>query len=238
MRKTIILTLFLLFQISSIVYAMHISEGFLPLKWAIFYFIVSAPVIFLGVKKVIKISNKDKDSKLLLALCGAFIFLLSALKLPSVTGSCSHPTGVGLSAIVFGPLVTSVLSMLALLFQAIFLAHGGLTTLGANTFSMGIIGPFVSFIIYRLLKDKNKKFSVFLAAALGDLSTYVVTSIQLALAFPSQNGGIVASLVKFIGIFAITQIPLAIVEGIFTVIIFDYLFKDATQSFKLWGEKI
>ncbi|CCJ33921.1 Substrate-specific component CbiM of cobalt ECF transporter [Caloramator australicus RC3] len=237
MRKIIFLTLFLLFQISSIVHAMHISEGFLPIKWAIFYFVISFPVIFLGMKRVIEISNKEKDSKLLLALCGAFIFLLSALKLPSVTGSCSHPTGVGLSAIVFGPLVTSVLSMLVLLFQAIFLAHGGLTTLGANTFSMGIVGPFVSFLIYKFLKDKNKKLSVFLAAALGDLSTYVITSIQLALAFPSNNGGFFASLVKFLGIFALTQIPLAVVEGIFTVIIFDYLFENTRQSFKLWGEK-
>ena len=65
----------------------------------------------------------------------------------------------------------------------------------------------------------NKKVTVFLAAFLGDLFTYCVTSLQLATAYPSEVGGIGASLVKFLGIFATTQIPLAIIEGILTVVI-------------------
>src|SRR3712207_7226671 len=52
----------------------------------------------------------------------------------------------------------------------------------------------------------------------GDLMTYVTTSIQLSLAFPDKTGGFIASLEKFMSIFAITQIPLAISEGILTVI--------------------
>jgi cobalamin biosynthesis protein CbiM len=39
--------------------------------------------------------------------------------------------------------------------------------------------------------------SVFFAAMLGDLGTYLVTSVQLALAFPAEIGGFVASFVKF-----------------------------------------
>lgn len=61
--------------------------------------------------------------------------------------------------------------------------------------------------------------AVFFAASLGDLFTYCVTSIQLAMAYPSPEGGIGSSVVKFLGVFAPTQIPLAIVEGILTVII-------------------
>ena len=67
------------------------------------------------------------------------MFVLSALKIPSLTGSCSHPTGVGLGAILFGPSVMSVLGTIILLFQSLLLAHGGLTTLGANAFSMAIV---------------------------------------------------------------------------------------------------
>ena len=80
---------------------------------------------------------------------GAFVFVLSSLKLPSVTGSCSHPTGTGMGAIIFGPWITSVMATIVLVYQAIFLAHGGLTTLGANTFSMGIAGPIVGYLVYR-----------------------------------------------------------------------------------------
>ena len=54
---------------------------------------------------------------------------------------------------------------------------------------------------------------------LGDLFTYCVTSFQLALAYPSEVGGIGASIAKFLGIFATTQLPLAVIEGILTVVI-------------------
>ena len=82
-------------------------------------------------------------------------------------------TGTGLGAILFGPAAVSVLGLIVLVFQAILLAHGGLTTLGANTFSMAIAGPLVSFGLYKLcLKFKlNRKVAIFLAAFLGDLFT-------------------------------------------------------------------
>ena len=119
----------------------------------------------------------------------------------------------------------SLLGIIVLLFQAILLAHGGLTTLGANTFSMAIAGPFLSYGVYRLCKALrvNKLVAVFLAASLGDLFTYCVTSLQLALAHPSEVGGVGASLAKFMGVFAVTQIPLAVIEGLLTVIVISGL---------------
>ena len=65
----------------------------------------------------------------------------------------------------------------------------------------------------------NKKVNIFIAAALGDLITYCITSIQLAVAYPSPSGGVMASAAKFLAVFAPTQVPLAIVEGILTVLI-------------------
>ena len=47
--------------------------------------------------------------------------------------------------------------------------------------------------------------------------------MQLAWAFPDPQGGFGASFLKFAGIFAITQIPLAISEGLLTVLIFNAL---------------
>ncbi len=64
-------------------------------------------------------------------------------------------TGTGLGAILFGPCVTSILGIIVLIFQAILLAHGGLTTLGANCFSMAIAGPIISWILYKLLQKAN-----------------------------------------------------------------------------------
>lgn len=220
----IFIFLLLLFT-PSIGNAMHIMEGFLPMNWAIGWSLVSLPFLLFGIKRVNGVFKEDTNKKVLLALAGGFVFVLSALKIPSVTGSCSHPTGVGLGAILFGPTTMTVIGVIVLLFQALLLAHGGITTLGANTFSMAIVGPFVSYGIYKLLKDKgvNKSFVVFLAASLGNLMTYVVTALQLSFAYPDPVGGITSSMTKFLSVFALTQIPLAIIEGILTVVVINLL---------------
>lgn len=200
--------------------AMHIMEGFLPQTHAIVWGVVCLPFLVWSFIAIRKIVAEHRKAILLLAMMGAYAFVLSALKMPSVTGSSSHPTGTGLGAVLFGPAPMALLGLLVLLFQAILLAHGGLTTLGANTFSMAIAGPFVSFGVYKLCRKLkvNRLVSVGLACGLGDLFTYCVTSAQLALAHPGQ-AGVMASMAEFLGIFALTQIPLAIVEGILSAIV-------------------
>jgi len=203
---------------------MHIMEGFLPVGWAIFWFVVSIPFWVLGFRRIQRTVTEKPETRLLLGMTGAFAFVLSALKIPSVTGSSSHPTGTGLGAILFGPLEMSILGTIVLLFQAILLAHGGLTTLGANAFSMAIAGPLVAYGVWKFLKGRvSDGVAIFSAAALANLVTYVVTSVQLALAYPDPVGGFVASFLKFGAIFAVTQIPLAISEGILTVLVVNAL---------------
>ncbi|MGO5053095.1 energy-coupling factor ABC transporter permease [Lachnospiraceae bacterium LCP25S3_G4] len=211
----------LAFGITPTANAMHIMEGYLPVSYCIAWGVLCLPFLASGLFSIKKTLIENRKAITILAMSGAFIFVISSLKIPSVTGSCSHMTGTGLGAILFGPSAVSILGIIVLLFQAILLAHGGLTTLGANTFSMAIAGPFLSYGIYKLCQklNVNRKLSVFLAAMLGDLFTYCITSIQLALAYPSEQGGIMASAVKFLGVFAPTQLPLAIIEGILTVVI-------------------
>ena len=205
---------------------MHIMEGFLPHPWWEIWTIIAFPIVAYGVYRLSKITKEHPEAKPLLALMGAFIFILSALKLPSVTGSSSHPTGSGLAAVIFGPGVASVLSVIVLLFQALLLAHGGLTTLGANTVSMGIVGPAIAFGVWIIGRKARLPSSVvvFIAVALSDLGTYVVTSAQLALAVPIA-GNVFDSFLTFGAIYAVTQIPLAIGEGIIAVLLFDFLVK-------------
>jgi len=200
-------------------------EGFLPLQWALLWWLVALPCLAAGVYQLNRVLSADRDALPLLGVTGGFIFILSSLKLPSVTGSCSHPTGTGLSAICFGPWITSVIAAIVLLFQALFLAHGGLSVLGANLVSMGIAGPLAGWGVYRLLRDTpvGVYLTVFLACALADLFTYVVTSLELALAYPAEVGGVGSSLVVFLAVFAITQVPLAIVEGVVLVLVFRYI---------------
>lgn len=204
---------------------MHIMEGFLPIKHALGWSIVSAPFVAVGLHTINKRIKENPEQRMLFGVAAAFTFVLSALKLPSVTGSCSHPTGTGLGAILFGTLVMAPIGAVVLLFQALLLAHGGITTLGANIFSMAIVGPCAAALIFRIARTLNIRFAiaVFLAAALADLLTYFTTSAQLAFAFPDPVGGFTASFIKFAGVFALTQLPLAIIEGILTVIVMNAL---------------
>ena len=123
-----------LFAVAPVSNAMHIMEGYLPAGYCVAWGVVCLPFLIAG---FISLKNKvieNRRNLTLIAMSGAFIFVISSLKIPSVTGSCSHMTGTGLGAILFGPASVSVLGIIVLIFQAVLLAHGGLTTLGANTF--------------------------------------------------------------------------------------------------------
>ncbi|GAA0930248.1 energy-coupling factor ABC transporter permease [Pseudonocardia zijingensis] len=200
---------------------MHIAEGYLPPLHAVAWTAVAAPFVVHGARAVVRQVREAPETRLLLGAAGAFTFVLSALKLPSVTGSSSHPTGTGLGAILFRPPVMALLGTIVLAFQALLLAHGGITTLGANAFSMAVVGPWVAFGVFTLVRRLGGGLSVavFLAAALADLATYCTTAAQLALAHPDPTSGVAGALAEFIAIFALTQIPLAVTEGLLTVLV-------------------
>lgn len=200
---------------------MHIMEGYLDIYWCVFWTLLSLPFLIYGFYSIRRMLRQDPGQKTVLALSGAFIFVLSSLKMPSVTGSSSHPTGTGFSTMFYGVGVTSILSLIVLIFQALLLAHGGLTTLGANVFSMGIAGPLVAFLVFKALTKvgASTPVKVFITVFIADLMTYVMTSIELALAF----GPFTDSFISFMSIFALTQIPLGVVEGILFTIFIDYL---------------
>src|SRR5574344_1040507 len=206
---------------------MHIMEGFLDPIWCVVWFILAIPFVVLGAKKIIELMRDHPEHKMTIALSGAFIFLLSSLKLPSVTGSSSHPTGTGFSAVLYGVSVTSFLSTIVLIFQALLLAHGGLTTLGANIFSMGVIGPFVGALIWVLLRKAKASIpvSMFFAALFADLITYVVTSIQMTL----NHGQSIDAFVSFMTNYAATQLPLALMEGILFFMFATYLVRNKPE---------
>jgi cobalt/nickel transport system permease protein len=227
----------MILSVPQAVSGMHIMEGFLPPVWCISWGAAAIPFLVAGYFSIQRKINRNAKLKMLFAMTGAYTFVLSALKIPSLTGSSSHPTGTGLGAILFGPAAMSIIGLIVLLFQALLLAHGGLTTLGANTFSMAVAGPVAAYGVYSLIiKLKGPRWlAVFLGAALGDMVTYITASIQLAMAFPDKTGGFPASLVKFLGIYAITQIPLAMIEGILTVLIFNAIQAHSSEELKDLG---
>jgi cobalamin biosynthesis protein CbiM/cobalt ECF transporter T component CbiQ len=201
-------------------------EGFLPLEWAAFWTAVTIPFWIFGIKAMRKFFIEHPEKKLTVALSGAFIVILSSLKIPSVTGSSSHPTGTGMSVMLSRPWVTVMICTIVLLFQGMFMAHGGFTTLGANVFSMGIAGPFAAYYLFKFFKKKNVNATatVFATVFVANMVTYVVTAFQLALVVPYTDlPAFTDTFAAFLGIFAVTQIPIATAEGFLIVLFFKYL---------------
>ena len=201
---------------------MHISDGILEPKWILFWYVISAMFIALGLRIINKRIASDPSYLPRISLLGAVVFVISVWHIPvPVTGSSSHPVGTPLAAIIIGPFATVVISAIALFFQT-FVGHGGLTTIGANTFSMGIVGAFSGYLVYRLLKNISPLwFSAGMAGFVGSILTYMTTALELALSLNPEN---VMHYWKLYSLgFIPTQLPLCIAEFAFTGYVIKYI---------------
>jgi cobalt/nickel transport system permease protein len=199
-------------------YAMHISEGILPVQWAVLWFCLSIPFIALGLRNLRLRKAREPYLGAMVGLVGAGVFVISCMPIPVPTvGTCSHACGTGLAAILVGPTLSVVVASVALTLQALFLAHGGLTTLGANVFAMGVAGSFVGYGAFLLARHLGASWAVaaFLAGLLSDWATYSVTAFTLAAALHGE-GSLWTMFWSILVAFVPTQLPLGILEGLVT----------------------
>ena len=208
----------LLLAIAVPAHAMHISEGILPFNWAALWFVVAAPFVALGVRQLNRLAKDDLSMKPLVGLMAAVVFVISCMPIPVPTaGTCSHPCGTGIAAILVGPLVSILISTVALLIQALVMAHGGLSTLGADIVSMGVVGSFAGWLAFRGLRGVGASLGVaaFVAGICTDWATYLTTSAELASGIRgSEPFWPLATRISLA--FVPTQLPLGLLEGAMT----------------------
>jgi cobalt/nickel transport system permease protein len=216
---------------------MHIADGILTPAWCIFWYVVAGAFVFVGLRRIKAKRRIDPAYMSTVGLMGAAVFVISVWHIPvPVTGSCSHPVGTPMAAIIIGPFATVVVSAIALFFQT-FVGHGGITTIGANTFSMGIAGTFAGLGTFWALRKAGVSlwFSAGMGGLVGDLMTYVVAAFELAISIhPTQ-------LLEWWGIFTVgylpTQVPLAILEFGFTAAAIRYIAEHRPELLKAWMVK-
>ncbi|MBI4333975.1 MAG: energy-coupling factor ABC transporter permease [Chloroflexi bacterium] len=204
---------------------MHLSEGILPAGWAAAHYAAATPFVLMGAHKIKALTAKQPAVKPLMGLLGAAVFVISALPIPvPISGTCAHPTGVGLAALFLGPLPAAAITLVVLLIQSLFMAHGGLSTLGANTLNMGVIGAATGYTAFLLCRWTKLPLAAaaFAAGFFADLSTYAGTATSMALALHGDSpiGAVWATIALA---FAPTQIPLALLEGIITAGVFTFI---------------
>ena len=217
---------------------MHIPDGMLTGPMIIMWYIIAAVFIIIGARIIVKKRKENPSVMSILALMGAAVFIISVWHIPAGPSS-GHPTGTGLAAIIIGPFPTVVITAIALFFQ-VFLAHGGITTLGANTVSMGVVGAFSGFAVYWLARKARASFwlAAGLAGFVSDMLTYATTAFQLALnqsytLYQSPNF-LLPYFTLYMVEFSFVQIPIAIIEFAFTAITIQYIANHKPEILKWW----
>ena len=188
---------------------MHIPDGFLGSGTSIPLIAVAATFIAVSFRKIrqqffvgekikklatpegaefdtfasIKLIKKGKEKIFNMLTIGSFIFILQMMDIPLTNGVAGHFLGGALAAIVLGPWLGFLTISIILILQAFLLADGGIVALGANIFTMGIIGSVLAYYIYAYLKKKIVKnkliagfFVAWISVVLASFMFFILTN--------------------------------------------------------------
>ncbi|MEC8192480.1 MAG: energy-coupling factor ABC transporter permease [Myxococcota bacterium] len=200
---------------------MHLSEGILPLDQALVWSAITVPALAWSVRGEALARKEQPSSAVLMAGATSLLFAGTLMPLPvPVVGATSHICLTPLLALIVG--VRRILwpTFFVLLLHAMFFAHGGITTLGVNALTLGLVGPLVTVGAWGALQrmGANGAVGFGLACFLGGMSVYVTDALVLAAALSDTAEPATTFGVVLLG-FAPVQLPLSILEAVVSVYI-------------------
>ncbi|MCX8185821.1 MAG: energy-coupling factor ABC transporter permease [Sulfolobales archaeon] len=194
---------------------MHIPDGFLTLPVALISLAISSVFIALSIRKIRNENLLTSDRISILTSLSAGIFVAQMIAWPLPGGTSLHLVGGGLAGIVMGPWLGIITMSLVLLIQCLLFHDGGITAIGANILSMGIISVLTGYTIYRLLRRFTKHFIAgVIAGWLSLTSAGIVSGTILGASWSSYLP---------IYIMGVWHIALGIIEGMITGSVISYL---------------
>lgn len=163
---------------------MHIPDNYLSPSTCAVMGAVMLPVWTRAVKKVKKEVSRKKMP--ILGVCAAFSFLIMMFNVPVPGGTTAHAVGAVLTAILVGPYAAAISVTIALLIQALFFGDGGILAIGANTFNMAFVMPFVGYAVYNFVKSRTKTskgeyIAAFAGGYVGILAAAFIASIEFGI---------------------------------------------------------
>ena len=198
---------------------MHLAEGILPFEQAVGWSFAGIIALAWSIRGE-KLSRQDSTlPSVIMAGVTSLLFAVTLLPLPvPIVGATSHICLTPVLALLIGIRRLIWPTFFVLLLQAIFFAHGGLTTLGLNTLTLGVLGPAVTICLWTILRKFHIRNTICLviACGVGDLSIYVADAMLLAFALADA----VEPMVTFMGVtfgFAPVQVPLAVLEAVVSI---------------------
>lgn len=190
---------------------MHVSDGILSVK-------LSVALDCLAVAGIYYSAGKLKTDKIPAAgIMTAMMFVLSSIHFP--VGSFSfHLTFAGLAGVLLGAGSITVI-FICLLFQALFLQHGGVVSIGTNLLVIGS-GCIAGAACIKYIK--NRKFAGFA----GGFAGVAVPVLILGTLFHFSGYGR-----GYLYLMSIYVVPAA-VEGLLTLTVIRFLDKTAPELMK------
>jgi cobalt/nickel transport system permease protein len=164
---------------------MHIPDGYLSPQTYVPLYVAFGGFIAAALRKVRQsVSTKNIPY---LGMAAAFSFLIMMFNVPIPGGTTGHAVGASIVALVLGPWTAVVAVSVALIIQAFLFGDGGITAIGANCFNMAVVMPFVSVIVFKLVRGKAAGgWRVYLAAFLSGYIGLVVAAIVTSIEFGIQ----------------------------------------------------
>lgn len=159
---------------------LHIPDGFLNLPVALFFWLLSAILIGIAVRR--SGAEYDEGRIPLMGIMAAFIFAGQMINFPIAGGTSGHLLGGVLAAVTLGPwsgmlVMTTVIGVQALIFQ-----DGGLLAMGTNIFNMGLLTVAIGYGLQGLVAGRSPRTRLAGAAFAAWLSVIAgafLTSLQL-----------------------------------------------------------
>ena len=206
---------------------MHITEGIITGSAAVIYTGVGIALVGVGASRMKKFVQDFPEKKPLLGMGGALIFFISLIPIPAFTGTCSHPCGTPLVAILLGPWIGVALTGVSLLLQAAFFAHGGFGTWGANVVALGFSGCMFGWGSFKLARKLGLPLwaAGFAGGLIGDIMVYMVSGLILGTVLstaPNPQFSMTGYLLAIYAAYLPTQLPIAVGEMLITGMALQY----------------
>ena len=202
---------------------MHIPDGFLSPLVTVPALVAAAPVWVWSART--RFGPAAVESLPVIGSLTAVAFVIQTIMIPVPGGTSTHLLGITLLALLFDPRVAFVCESLVLLLQATLLGAGGITVLGVNALAMGLVGPTVAWLLYRLLRRLNERAAAFLAAWLALQVSTLAVGGALALQHHLSPGFFPVPPAVMLTSMAVPSLIAGLVEGAYTVLALSILKK-------------
>lgn len=190
---------------------MHLSEGILPASLAALWTVAAAPFVIHSARRL----RREPETRARFGVATALAFAVTLFPIPVPgLGATSHLCATPVLALLLGPSALALPMAVVLALQALLFAHGGITTLGANVFTLGVAGPWLAWGLGRGLSRLGlpRGLAVGVACLAGAATVYLLDALMLGWALRGVQSFGHWVKVALLG-FAPVQAPLLVLEG-------------------------